>query len=217
MPSKPRRYESSAITVTYDLRRCIHAAECTHGLPAVFNRDGRPWVDPSAADADAIAAVVQRCPTGALRYTRHDGGAEELVPTTNEVTVVEDGPLYMRGDLEVHTSEGVLKLTRAAFCRCGASANKPFCDDSHSGAGFTSAPPAEVEPRGTETTGPLRITMRENGSLKVEGHFAVRTASGEAIPRGPKTSLCRCGHSATKPFCDAAHRAAGFTAPGSGD
>jgi len=217
MPSAPRHYESSTITVTYDPSRCIHAEECVHGLAAVFDRGRRPWVDPSAAPADEIAAAVQRCPTGALQYTRHDGGPQEPVPDHNEVVVVENGPLYVRGDLEVHTLEGPVRLTRAAFCRCGESKNKPFCDDSHYDAGFTSAPPPDVEPRGTETTGPLRITMRENGSLKVEGHFAVRTASGEAIPRGPKTSLCRCGHSAAKPFCDSSHRDARFTAPGSGD
>ena len=68
MKKKPRVYEGRDITVEYDAARCIHVAECVKGLPAVFDPNRRPWVDPDAATADEIAAVVRRCPTGALHY-----------------------------------------------------------------------------------------------------------------------------------------------------
>ncbi len=45
---------------------------CARTLPQVFRPREKPWVDADAADADAIAAAVERCPSGALRYTRTD-------------------------------------------------------------------------------------------------------------------------------------------------
>ncbi len=78
-----RHYADERIDVSYDATRCIHAAECVHGLPAVFDTARRPWILPSGADADAIAAVVAKCPTGALHATRLDGGPAEDVPSEN--------------------------------------------------------------------------------------------------------------------------------------
>jgi CDGSH-type Zn-finger protein len=54
------------------------------------------------------------------------------------VRPVPDGPLYVRGELEILDAEGgvVASGTRFALCRCGQSANKPFCDNAHRAAGF---------------------------------------------------------------------------------
>ena len=51
-----------------------------------------------------------------------------------------DGPLKVSGPIEIVSGTGktILKSTKAALCRCGASANKPFCDGSHSKIGFKS-------------------------------------------------------------------------------
>ncbi len=59
-----KRYDGKRIEVTYDPKRCLHAAECVCGLPAVFDTAKRPWIAPDAAEAEAVAAVVRRCPTG---------------------------------------------------------------------------------------------------------------------------------------------------------
>ena len=45
--------KDTAEVVTYDAKRCIHAAECVHGLPAVFDSNAKPWINPDGADADA--------------------------------------------------------------------------------------------------------------------------------------------------------------------
>jgi uncharacterized Fe-S cluster protein YjdI len=65
-----RTYETDAIRVHWDSARCIHTGVCLRTLPQVFDTSRRPWVDIEAADADAIADAVERCPTGALRYER---------------------------------------------------------------------------------------------------------------------------------------------------
>ncbi len=57
-----------------------------------------------------------------------------------------------------------------------------------------------------------RITVRANGSYRIEGDFELVDAQGKAFGLGGRTSiaLCRCGHSNNKPFCDGSHKAAGF-------
>jgi CDGSH-type Zn-finger protein/uncharacterized Fe-S cluster protein YjdI len=56
-----------------------------------------------------------------------------------EITQVADGPLLATGPLEIMAGTGraVNRTTKTALCRCGASANKPYCDGSHTGIGFT--------------------------------------------------------------------------------
>ncbi len=57
-----------------------------------------------------------------------------------------------------------------------------------------------------------KVTIRNDGPLLIEGEVELRDAEGNAFGLGGRSSfaLCRCGHSANKPFCDGAHRAAGF-------
>ncbi len=57
-----------------------------------------------------------------------------------------------------------------------------------------------------------KITIKPNGSLRVEGSFEIHDGNGNVFDLGGRTaiSLCRCGHSKDKPFCDASHREAGF-------
>jgi uncharacterized Fe-S cluster protein YjdI/CDGSH-type Zn-finger protein len=120
-----KRYEGKRIEVTYDPARCLHAAECVRGMPSVFDTERRPWIAPDAGEAEAIAAVVRRCPTGALHYVLYEGQSEQpRVPT--RVRLTEGGPLLLDGDLELDGK----RETRAALCRCGKSANQPYCDRS---------------------------------------------------------------------------------------
>lgn len=140
-PMATRAYERDGITIHFEARRCIHAAECVQGLPTVFDADARPWITPAGGSVEEIAAVVERCPSGALTYVRSDGGPQEAVPAERSIRVVRDGPLHVRGALELGAADGapIRCGPRAALCRCGASKNKPFCDNSHLESGFTDA------------------------------------------------------------------------------
>ena len=57
-----------------------------------------------------------------------------------------------------------------------------------------------------------KITVRNSGSIRIEGDFVVLDQDGNAFDLAGRTtiSLCRCGHSANKPFCDGAHKDCGF-------
>jgi len=138
MSDTVRLYVGKDIDVTYDAERCIHAAECTRGLPAVFNNSRRPWIEPNEASADAIAAVIAKCPSGALHFIRHDGGNPETPPEHDSVTVMRGGPLYIRALVQLRAADGsvIVEDTRLALCRCGQSHNKPFCDNGHLNVAF---------------------------------------------------------------------------------
>ena len=210
--AKVHEYKGQSILVTYDAKRCIHAAECVHGLPEVFDPEARPWVDPDAASADQLAEVVMRCPTGALQFERTDGGAAESAPAENTIAVDADGPLYVHGDVEVVDSEGAVVAgdPRVALCRCGASENKPFCDGRHSKVEFRDSG-AIPDPRlrdGDSDAGKLKITLAANGPLILDGPVTV--TGGDDRCTGGRGALCRCGASENKPFCDGAHAKIGF-------
>ena|ERR1700686_318892 len=127
-----KKYAGNDIDVFYEPALCIHAARCVQGLPNVFDAAKRPWIQPLNAEADALAAVIERCPSGALHYARPDGGAE-TADGADSISLVTRGPLYVRGDITLQLPDGTLVRhdTRLALCRCGQSKNKPYCDNSH--------------------------------------------------------------------------------------
>lgn len=212
--SELRRYRGPEAVVSYDASRCTHAKECVRALPAVFDPERRPWVEPSAASAARLKAAVMRCPTGALHMEAPDGTDPEPIPSRNMVTVVPDGPLHLRGELEIETPEGVVHDTRAALCRCGASSRKPFCDGSHAAVGFRHDGGFELgtplAPPATDCDGPLRVRPSRRGPLLFSGILEVRRADLATWARIQHPAFCRCGHSSRKPFCDGTHHDVGF-------
>jgi len=216
MPNKKiLEFEGNERSVTWDGRLCIHAAECVRDRSALFEYGRKPWGQPDLVDAATVDDVVRRCPSGALVARDADGVLQADSPEENTATVCPDGPLYFEGDLDVDGAkddmEGV--RVRAALCRCGASKNKPFCDNSHQKAEFKDSGAVGQTGPGLEATGgTLRIGRAPNGPLLISGNLSIRAASGQIRWRGTKAALCRCGHSENKPFCDGAHRAAKFEA-----
>jgi len=202
--------------VTWDKVRCIHAAECVRGLPAVFDTGRRPWVQPDQAAAGEVTEVVRRCPTGALRVRRADGAALEEPAPPNALRVAADGPVYVQGDLEVRGSDGEVRFsdTRLALCRCGRSDHKPLCDNSHRGDGFADAGrlrETKLGDDGERPTARLVLKLTAGGPVVLDGPFALTDAAGRTV-YGDKAALCRCGASANKPFCDGSHQRVGFSA-----
>lgn len=209
MPAK--EYRSEEITVAFDPGRCIHSEECVHNLPEVFDTEKRPWIQPGNSDADSVAAVVMRCPTGALTFVRSDG-AGEPVPEENRIILDVDGPLLVRGDVRLDAGGETFRETRVALCRCGESGNKPFCDNTHVGAGFRhDGSLGEDWTKTDEEAGSyLAVSASQDGPLLLRGAFEVLDPEGEGSYRGSKAALCRCGRSSNKPFCDGAHSRTGW-------
>lgn len=137
-PGLTREYSRPEIRVQWYAARCIHSAECIRAQPGVFDPRRRPWIDITAADPDAIADAVVRCPTGALQYARLDGGPSETIPAGVQVTPIRNGPYFLRGRIEIRDHDGGVaqKSTRVALCRCGQSKHMPYCDNTHRTIGF---------------------------------------------------------------------------------
>jgi CDGSH-type Zn-finger protein len=185
------------------------------GQPAVFNNQRRPWIDPSQSPAGEIAAVIHRCPSGALHYQRKDGGRAEVADEHVTISVQRDGPLYVRGQVQIKTSDGRFEIqdVRMALCRCGHSNNKPFCDNTHFRINFSDPGLLQEELPEVlfEDEQGLEILAESNGPLRLSGVFAIYDSNGRLRFRGRRASLCRCGGSARKPFCDDTHLTNGFT------
>ncbi|MFT7579131.1 MAG: CDGSH-type Zn-finger protein/uncharacterized Fe-S cluster protein YjdI [Myxococcota bacterium] len=205
-------YEGEELTVTYDRKLCIHAAECGRAKSELFNTKNDPWCSPDAEPLGKSVDILERCPTGALTYARKDGVAE-AAPDEATLNVSPHGPVFLRGDIHIKTPDGDRQMTRLALCRCGASKNKPFCDNSHYAVKFNDmgAVSGDSVDLASEP-GPLSVTPFPNGPVKVTGDFTIYTGSGRAAMTQKEVYLCRCGKSANKPFCDGTHNSIGFEA-----
>ena len=202
------------VTVHFDGDRCIHSRNCVLTHPDVFvpNVEGE-WIHPEAVDPDEAAMVARLCPSGAITYERTDGGPQEPAPLVNQVRTRENGPLAFRAESRI-AGEGA--GYRATLCRCGLSKNKPYCDGSHVEGGFVAS--GEREAKASQPLamrdGGLDVEPQKDGPLHVIGNLEVVTGTGHTVDRTTETWLCRCGHSANKPFCDGTHAKIGFKADG---
>lgn len=220
--SKKQRYEGKSVTVTYDPDICEHAAECVRGLPQVFDTSRRRWVDPDAAAPERVIEVVGRCPTGALQIEGSEDenqagdGKESAMSESNRIEISANGPAVVSGQVKITTADGevIEETARVALCRCGESANKPYCDGSHNGCGFDD-PGAlpQVEGEDLEATGEVTAVLAANGPVIFRGGAEWCGADGGTVLLGQK-AMCRCGHSATKPFCDGSHKQVEFDSGG---
>jgi CDGSH-type Zn-finger protein/uncharacterized Fe-S cluster protein YjdI len=202
------------VTVTFDGKRCIHSRNCVLGSPQVFvpNVQG-DWIFPDAAPAETVLQIGRNCPSGAIRVARNDGAdTSDAPPVVNTLRLRENGPLAIEAELQI---AGVAQDSpRATLCRCGMSQTKPFCDGSHSAAGFTATGEPETKPSEAlaARNGPVNVQPTPNGSLKVTGNLELVSGTGRTINRVTQVFLCRCGQSKNKPYCDGSHKAAGFVA-----
>jgi CDGSH-type Zn-finger protein/uncharacterized Fe-S cluster protein YjdI len=206
--------EGKALTLQFEAKRCIHARFCVTGAPNVFLANVKgPWLHPDAMDAERLVEIAHACPSGAIRYARKDGRPDEAAPPVNLISVREAGPYAVRAAIVLN---GEPIGFRATLCRCGASKNKPFCDGSHHDVHFSASgePETGLGDRNTDMLpvrdGVLAIDTELNGPLSVRGNMEVLAGTGRMVCRLTSTKLCRCGASATKPFCDGSHARIGF-------
>ncbi len=130
---KKREYSNKEVTVVWEAKKCIHSGICAKGLSNVFRPKVRPWVRINAASTDVIINQIKQCPTGALSYYMNNEDDKTSEALETKVDVFEDGPLLVYGTLKITHKDGTseTKNKTTAFCRCGASNNKPFCDGAH--------------------------------------------------------------------------------------
>ncbi|UJH68724.1 (4Fe-4S)-binding protein [Allomuricauda sp. SCSIO 65647] len=132
-----KEYSKGDFTVIWKPKKCIHSEICWRTLPEVYDPKGKPWINPENASVEALKSQIEKCPSGALTYSiKGETVMEEQKET--ECTVIENGPLLVSGMLKVTLANGTIETKKrsTAFCRCGASNNKPYCDGTHNKTGF---------------------------------------------------------------------------------
>lgn len=134
MENSQKEYENDEIKVFWRPDICIHSRLCWKNLKEVFDPVARPWININGSTTEKIIKQIDQCPSGALSYK-----LKNMTPVlmeeekSNLIEVKPDGPLICHGKIILKDAQGneVVKENVTAFCRCGASANKPFCDGSH--------------------------------------------------------------------------------------
>jgi CDGSH-type Zn-finger protein/uncharacterized Fe-S cluster protein YjdI len=203
------------VTIIFDGSRCIHSRGCVLSQPTVFvpNVPGA-WIHPDGASPDEVMRTAFNCPSGAIRVKLNSGlAASDQSPKVNTLRLRENGPLAIEAELVVDGKPAA--SPRATLCRCGQSANKPFCDGAHVATGFIASgePVAKPAEALAARNGPVAVEPQANGPLKLTGNLEIISGTGRTVNKVMATWLCRCGQSQNKPYCDGSHKAAGFVAP----
>jgi uncharacterized Fe-S cluster protein YjdI len=135
-----KKYTNGEVTIVWKPSECIHSGICFRGLGDVFNPRLRPWITLEKSTTDKIIDQVKKCPSGALSYYLNRDTEDESVKVEAETIIetVPNGPLMVYGNVTIKDQNGNLarKNNANAFCRCGSSGNKPYCDGSHKKIGF---------------------------------------------------------------------------------
>jgi len=135
-----KKYSNGELTVVWEPKKCIHSEICVKTLPEVYHPKEKPWIKPSNASTEMLKSQIDNCPSAALSY--YMDGEEDAQKTSSspdtKVDVMANGPLLVHGNLEVTSAGGKkeAKNRTTAFCRCGASNNKPYCDGAHKNIDF---------------------------------------------------------------------------------
>ena len=134
---------------------------------------------------------------------------EDLIVTT--VYVCQDGPYIVTGTFSLEARAAPRDDASVVLCRCGRSLNKPYCDGTHTRIGFRDDGAAAHVAQPGAGSGATRLTIvpLPNGPLKCIGGLMVSGADGRTEATHD-IELCRCGASATKPYCDKSHTQIGF-------
>lgn len=143
-----------------------------------------------------------------------------------QIRVVRDGPLLVQGlplTRLVRTEAGTYTTEPAeapgdpyALCRCGRSAELPFCDAEPPYGCFDEEPPGGPAPKPFrwDVPDPSRpgLALKPNGPVRVAGSVPIRTDNDD-LPPTDRVSLCRCGTSRSQPLCDGSHKVVGYREP----
>ncbi|MEN9598628.1 MAG: hypothetical protein RL596_939 [Bacteroidota bacterium] len=136
MPLKTFKYSKDNVTIVWKPEQCIHSKICWTDLRDVFDPFRKPWVNMDGASLEAIVAQVGKCPSGALSIlssveNKHMDNQSSKEPVAIQIKL--NGPILIQTSCAVTKPDGTVEIREGvtALCRCGASANKPYCDGAH--------------------------------------------------------------------------------------
>lgn len=194
-------------------------ADETNRKPGDASESFVAFTNDPAETADRVDSTLQESvPTSEKALDRwfkerqKSKGAPRLLDIPNEALVRSGGPLQITGNIMLVDEDGSIQYANhLSLCRCGASKSKPNCDGQHLEREFLHSgkitavsefPPSQRASR-------ITISCIKDGPLTFRGHLRLHDKLGKECVK-MRGSLCRCGQSANKPFCDGSHERAGF-------
>jgi len=148
MPLSTVKYTNNEVTVVWKPDTCIHSCICWTELKEVFDPTKRPWINMNGGITEKIIEQVRKCPSGALSYFMNEethlpdmNSQSSVIGETAQIVNIQikpNGPILITTDCHIIHSNGEeeIKKGTTALCRCGASANKPYCDGAHKKINF---------------------------------------------------------------------------------
>jgi CDGSH-type Zn-finger protein len=138
--------------------------------------------------------------------------APRLLEVPNEVLVTNAGPLQLTGNITlVHEDGTVQYANHVTLCRCGGSGSKPVCNGAHLEKEFLNPGKISEASEIAASQRPSKITLSciKDGPITFRGRLRLHNQFNQECVK-MRGSLCRCGQSASKPFCDGSHSRTGF-------
>jgi CDGSH-type Zn-finger protein len=139
-------------------------------------------------------------------------GSPRLLDVPNEALVTNGGPLQLTGNITLVREDGTVQYANhLTLCRCGGSNSKPTCDGQHLDREFLN--PGKIaeasEIPGSSRPSKITLSCIKDGPITFRGRLRLHNQFGQECIK-MRGSLCRCGQSASKPFCDGSHERVGF-------
>lgn len=166
---------------------------------------------PEPAAADNLTTSAKALDRWFRERQKHHG-QPRLLEIPNEALVTSAGPLNLTGNITlVHEDGSITYANHLNLCRCGASKGKPICDGHHLDVEFLHSGRIQEISDAPHSERPCKITISaiKNGPLTFRGRLRLHNNLGQECVK-QRGALCRCGHSANKPFCDGSHEKVGF-------
>jgi CDGSH-type Zn-finger protein len=181
------------------------------GWPEADNETGKTDTGPRPGNPVAPQPKTESTDERALDRWFLEQRGDKRVPKrlniANELLVTSGGPLKITGNITlIHEDGSVTHSNNLSLCRCGASKNRPICDDQHLDIEFFDSGSVSQLSDCMPVSRPQTVTVTcvKNGPLKFRGYLRIYNKRGqECITMSG--SLCRCGKSSKKPFCDNKH------------
>lgn len=147
-----------------------------------------------------------------FRERQKSQGAPRLLDVPNEALVTNGGPLQLTGNITLVNEDGSVQYANhLTLCRCGGSNSKPTCGGQHLDREFLHSgkisEASEIPP--STHASKITISIIKDGPITFRGRLRLHNQFGQECVK-MRGSLCRCGQSANKPFCDGSHERTGF-------
>jgi len=139
-------------------------------------------------------------------------GPPRLLEIPNEALISSAGPINLTGNITLVREDGSIQYANhLSLCRCGGSKSKPICDERHVEIEFLHSGRVQEVSDAPHTERPSKITISiiKDGPITFKGRLRLHNNLGQECVK-QRGSLCRCGQSANKPFCDGSHEKVGF-------